>query len=149
MFLNTCTKDYIEKMNLSKKIVLIFPAYLAEKPITYHLIKDYDLILNILRAKVTPNTEGRLVIELTGDEKNINEGIEYMRSQNVIVEEMARDIAIDEESCVHCGVCNSVCTTGALSLSQIDHKLQFNKDKCVLCGQCVDICPVDAICVIF
>ena len=136
-------------MKLSKKIVLIFPAYLAEKPITYHLIKDFDLVLNILRAKVTPNSEGRLVIELTGDEKKIDDGLEYMRSQNVIVEEMAREIVIDEESCMHCGVCMSVCTTGALSIGHSDFKLQFNKDKCVLCGQCVDICPVDAICVIF
>lgn len=136
-------------MKLSKKIVLIFPAYLAEKPITYHLIKDFDLVLNILRAKVTPNSEGRLVIELTGDEKKIGDGLEYMRSQNVIVEEMGREIVIDEESCMHCGICNSVCTTGALSIGHSDYKLQFNKDKCVLCGQCVDICPVDAICVMF
>ncbi|MGA1868596.1 MAG: NIL domain-containing protein [bacterium] len=136
-------------MEISKKIVLIFPAYLAEKPITYHLIKDYDLVLNILRAKVTPNTEGRLVIELTGEEDKINEGIEYIRAQHIEVKELAREIVLDELSCMHCGVCNSVCSVGALRMSPKDFKLEFNRDKCILCEQCVDVCPVNAITVMF
>jgi NIL domain. len=49
-----------------RKLLLTFPNNLIDKPITYHLVKDYDLELNILRARVTPKEEGRLIVELNG-----------------------------------------------------------------------------------
>ena len=42
---------------VTKKLMLFFPKCECEKPIIYHLVKDYDLIVNVFRAKVTPNEE--------------------------------------------------------------------------------------------
>ncbi len=40
---------------ITKKLMLYFPECETEKPIVYHLVKDYDLMINIYRARVTPD----------------------------------------------------------------------------------------------
>lgn len=125
-----------------KRVDLTFPPEQVDKPITYHLVKDYDLITNILRARVTEGEEGRLLLELTGDAEKIAEGIKFLESQHVEVEEAARDISLDEEGCVNCGVCVSVCKPLALRLDAETHTLVFDKEACIFCGACVTACPV-------
>jgi len=44
------------------KVVLRFPPDLTDQPITYKLIKEYDLMVNILRGHITPKEEGMLVL---------------------------------------------------------------------------------------
>lgn len=129
----------------SKRYVLNFPAGLAGKPITYRLVKDYDLVVNILRARINPDDVGRLVVELTGDEAMIQEGLQYLREQGVSVEPHSRDILWNSEECVDCGACTGVCKPQALHLDPGTWKLEFDKGKCVICGICVEACPVGAI----
>ena len=61
-----------------KRIVLTFPSRLVDQPITYHLIKDHNLMVNILRANITPKEEGRLVIEIGGNKKDMESGMNYL-----------------------------------------------------------------------
>ncbi len=136
-------------MQVSQRVILIFPPSLAEKPITYRLVKDYNLIMNILRAKLIPKDEGRLVLELTGDKKDIDAGLKFLNEQGVTIEALAKEIQLDEESCIHCGFCTSVCFQDALSINPDTKRLEFNRDKCVLCEQCVDICPLGVIHITF
>ena len=56
---------------IKRRLVLAFPPEMVEQPVTYHLIKDYELMVNILRANVTPNEEGRLVVEISGEKKDL------------------------------------------------------------------------------
>ena len=53
---------------ITRKLFLHFPKCETEKPIVYHLVKDYHLIINIFRAKVTADEEGYLVLDVTGEE---------------------------------------------------------------------------------
>lgn len=132
-----------------KRVDLTFPPEQVNKPITYHLVKDYDLVTNILRARVDEGEEGRLLVELTGDEGKIDEGIKFLESQNVTVEEAARDISLDEVVCIDCGACTAVCKPAALRLDAKTQKLVFDKDTCVFCGACVSACPLQIIEVAF
>ncbi|MBN2373689.1 4Fe-4S binding protein [bacterium] len=132
-------------MQVSKRVILTFPASLAGTPVTYRLVKDYNLVMNILRAKVIPKDEGRLVLELSGEKKDIEAGLIFLKEKGVSIEALAKDIHLDEESCVHCGFCTAVCFQDALSMNPETWKLEFNREKCVLCEQCVDICPMGAI----
>ena len=50
------------------RVVLSFPPSNVEEPVTYRLIKDYDLVVNILRASIDPGKQGRMVVELSGEE---------------------------------------------------------------------------------
>jgi len=128
-----------------RKLVLSFPEKIVTRPITYKLVKEFDLEFSILRAEITPDVEGKMLIELGGDDDQIGKAIKYLENAGVTIQEAAKDIIIDKDSCVDCGECTSVCITQALKLDSKTGKLIFNKDKCILCELCLDCCPVRAI----
>jgi len=49
-----------------------------DEPIVYKLVKDFELVFNILQAKITPKEEGLMVLELKGKKENYAEGIKYL-----------------------------------------------------------------------
>ncbi len=55
------------------------------------MAKEYNVIPNIRRVRVT-KTVRELVLELAGEEKNIEEGIEYMVKLGVDVKLIEGDI---------------------------------------------------------
>ncbi len=114
-------------------------------PVTYRLAKDFNVATNIIRAQVAPNQVGKLVVELLGDIDEMDAAIEWMRSQDITVSLASREILIDEESCVDCGLCTGVCPTQALILDPETYKLNFTRSRCVVCEQCIPACPVQAI----
>ncbi len=74
-----------------KKVTLIFPKDLIKEPVIYRTAKEYDIIPNIRRARVTEEV-GEVVLELEGAEDNLNRGIEYMINMGVKVEPVEGDI---------------------------------------------------------
>ena len=128
-----------------RKLVLSFPENIVTSPITYKLVKEFNLEFNILRAEITPDMEGKMLIELRGDKVLIDDAIKYLEDTGVSVQEAAKDITINRSKCIDCGVCTSICITQALTLDSSSFKLKFNKDKCILCELCLDCCPVSAI----
>jgi len=132
-----------------RRLVLTFPPKLVEEPITYRLIKDYDLVVNILRAKISPEEEGRLMIELSGEKGALKRGMDYLNRLKVNIQPLARDIRWLEEKCTHCTVCVSLCPTEAIVVDRNSMKISFNKDKCIVCGACIPACPYKAIEILF
>jgi len=124
-----------------KRIVLHFPHKLIDKPIAYHLVKDYDLIFNILQAKITPNEQGVMVLELSGSDKNYAHGIKFLQEQGIKVETLSRDVKRNDKRCTECGACITVCPTGALNVNRKTMEIIFNIDKCIACELCVPACP--------
>jgi ABC-type methionine transport system ATPase subunit len=47
----------------SAKVILRFPKEVVDKPITSTVVKKYSLDFNILKAYITPEEEGLLVLE--------------------------------------------------------------------------------------
>lgn len=129
----------------TRKLVLTFPENIVTKPITYKLVKNFNLEFNILRAEITTEMEGKILIEIKGNKNQIEKGIEYLTKEGVTIQEASKDIIMDKDQCIHCGLCTSLCITKALTLDKINFKLNFNKDKCILCGFCQNSCPVNAI----
>jgi L-aspartate semialdehyde sulfurtransferase ferredoxin len=134
---------------MKKRIILRFKRNTIDKPIVYKLVKDYDLIFNILRANILPRAESMMVMEIEGTDENFNKGIEYLRGLNIDTEPIEQDINRDEEKCVHCGVCTSVCAPDALHIERKTMKVDFDYEKCVACELCVRVCPVKAMNVFF
>jgi len=128
-------------MAVSKRIVLHFPRRLVDRPIVYRLIKDYDLEFNILKASVTPDEEGLLVIEVTGEQSNYDKGISYLTQAGVRIQSLSQDVVRNEERCTHCGACVTICPTSAFELDSSTRRVSFNNDKCVACGICIKACP--------
>lgn len=127
-----------------KRVVLTFPHQLLEKPITYHLIKDYDLVVTILKAKITPKEQGLLVLEIKGSKANLEKAITYLKKTGVEIASLIEDIKWDDKKCTHCTACVSVCPTGAFVVDRKRMLIQFDKDKCIACGLCVTLCPYRA-----
>ena len=130
---------------MKKRVKLTFTRRAIQMPVTYRLAKDFNVAANIIRARVAPNQIGTLVLELSGDIDELDGAIEWMRSQEIEVSVASREILIDEETCVDCGLCTGVCPTSALTLSPEIFRLQFSRSRCILCEQCIPTCPVQAI----
>ena len=126
----------------AKKIVLRFSKDNTYKPLIYRLVKDYDLVFNIIKANVNPDSEGTVVLELTGDK--YEEGLQFLNEQGVIVQQFAEQLARNTETCTSCGACTAHCPTGALYIERPSMEVEFVDDKCVLCMICVKVCPVKA-----
>ena len=130
---------------MKKRVTLTFPRKTIQTPVTYRLAKDFNVAANIIRAQVAPNQVGTLVLELSGDIDELEAAVDWMRSQGIGVSLANREILIDEESCVDCGLCTGVCPTEALSLDPQTFRLKFMRSRCVVCEQCIPTCPVQAI----
>ena len=129
----------------SRKIILTFPQALLDKPIVYKLIKDYNLIFNILQAKITPDEEGIMILEIKGTSRDYNAGISYLKNLGVDIKPLDQKIIWNEEKCTHCGLCVDICPTQALSFKRPEMKIEFDKRKCIACELCLRTCPVKAI----
>ncbi len=129
------------------KVTLYFPANEVTKPITYHLIKDYDLLVNILHADIGLSKVGKLTADISGEDENIEAGLKFIEEQGVRYKLFTKSIIWQEENCVHCGACTAVCPSGALQMDKNEWCLTFDKEKCLICELCVKACPLKVMCV--
>lgn len=132
-------------MEISKNVLLVFRPEVMYQPVIYRLAREFDLVFNILEAKIFPRLEGRLILELRGTVDDVERGVEYLESSGVEITSIAENIARDEERCVHCGACTAVCRTEALSLDRGTMEVLFAPEKCAACGQCELACPMKAL----
>jgi len=129
---------------VSKKVVLHFPTDMIDKPIISNLVKDFNLTFNILKAFITPEEEGLMVLELSGDEKDFDSGIKYLGKSGVKIQPLSKDIKRNDSRCTNCGVCVTICPTKALVYDRETHKVHFYDTKCIACELCIKTCPVRA-----
>ena len=128
-------------MAVSRRLVLHFPQRLLVKPIVSHLVKDFNLDFNILKASVTPGEEGLLVMELSGERGDYDKGVKYLTDAGVKIQPLSQDVVRNDLRCTHCGACITLCPTGAFSLEKGSRKVKFDHTKCVVCELCIKACP--------
>ncbi len=129
----------------TQKVSLYFPKCQTETPVVYHLVKDYDLEVNIFRAKVNAEEEGYLILDLTGGQERLDRAMEYLNSLGVQVRTSEKGLSWNPDRCTGCGNCLPHCPTGALyRTDRLTMDVAFNGDKCIECFACIDNCPFDA-----
>lgn len=128
-------------MDVSKRVVLRFPQRIVDRPIISSLVKDYDLEFNILKASITQDKEGLLVLELKGDQKEYDKGIRFLMKTGVKIESLSQDVTRNEERCTHCGACVTICPADAFELDCQTRQVIFHDDRCLACGICIKACP--------
>jgi len=128
--------------SVKKRMVLRFPAETVNEPITYILIKEYDVQVNILNADITHGKEGNLLIEMSGLKESVDKALVYLEKKKVEISPVIKTILFSKEQCIHCGACSSVCFPGALTMDSTSRKLKFTPDLCVACELCIKACPL-------
>lgn len=123
---------------------LNFSPTIVNKSIISDAMKKYDITFNILRANITPKG-GKALIELEGDE--VDNAIEYMESQGIKVSPIKKVLKRDEEKCVDCGACVSLCPVKAICIKE-DWSVGIDNHLCIGCGFCTGSCPMKAISIV-
>ena len=127
-----------------KRLVLTFPNRIVDQPITYHMIKDHNLMVNILRANVTQE-EGRLVVEISGKKKDMESSMKYLEEIGVETQALAREVKWYQDRCTECTACISICPANAFEVNRPSMSVSFQKDKCIACELCIPVCPYGAV----
>ena len=123
---------------------LKFSPDIINKSIISDAMKRYNITFNILKANITPKG-GKALIELEGE--NIDESIGYMESQGIKVDPIKKVLKRDDEKCIDCGACVSLCPVKAICIQE-DWSIGIDNELCIGCGFCTGSCPMKAIAIV-
>jgi ferredoxin len=129
-------------MKITKKYIFTFSQKMANKPITYQLIKDHNLMVNILNAEITAHKRSYLLVEICGSEESLLSGIRFLEENSVRCEPFKKQLLFDENNCISCGSCTGVCYSKALIQDKSDRNIKFKAEMCTACGLCLKACPL-------
>ena len=84
-------------MDIEKKYRIHFPLAQISTPIVTHLVTDYDLSPNLLRADIDAKNGGWLVVSLTGQKPQLESALSWLREQGLDVEEdSGQKVSVEE-----------------------------------------------------
>ncbi len=76
---------------MKKRVKLTFPQQLIKEPVIFTMAKQFELMPNIRRARVT-ETVGEMILEIDGTDENLEKGIQYLRGRGITVELVEGDV---------------------------------------------------------
>lgn len=76
---------------MKKRVRLTFPQQLIKEPVIFNMAKQFEVMPNIRRARVT-ETVGEMVLELEGSADNLENGMKWLKEKGVEVELVEGDI---------------------------------------------------------
>jgi ABC-type methionine transport system ATPase subunit len=74
-----------------RQVMFTFPRELIKEPIIYQLSHKFEVMTNIRRADVTED-RGWVLLELEGEDKEIDSGITWVKEKGVRVDPIVGDI---------------------------------------------------------
>jgi len=74
-----------------RRLKFTFPPELVTEPIIYSLGQQFKVVTNIRRADISER-EGWVILELEGEEGDIERGIAWVKSKGVRVDPISGDI---------------------------------------------------------
>jgi NAD-dependent dihydropyrimidine dehydrogenase PreA subunit len=113
---------------------------IVREPLIASVILETSALVNIERASIDA-VSGEIVLEVLPEKcREVKEAFER-RGVEVVLLEMP--VIRDEDECVHCGACVSVCPTGTFLFD--NWLVVADSGKCIQCGACVTGCPQRAL----
>ena len=126
------------------KITLHATPDITPRPLIAEVILETGALLNIDRADVKPKG-GEVVIDVPPNE--CERVVAAFEKRGATITALEQPVIKDDDECVNCGACISVCPTVVISFRD-DWSVQMDLGKCVQCGACVTMCPHGALTVL-
>lgn len=74
-----------------RRVRMTFDRALVTQPVIYRLGREFPLVTNIRRADID-HGQGWVVLELTGEEDDLERGLAWVQAQGVVVEPVEGDL---------------------------------------------------------
>lgn len=76
---------------VKQRVKLTFPQHLIKEPVIFTMAKQFDVIPNIRRARIT-DTVGEMILELEGTDEHVGKGLHWLREKGIEVELVEGDV---------------------------------------------------------
>jgi ABC-type methionine transport system ATPase subunit len=76
---------------MKRRVRLTFPQNLIKEPVIFTMAKQFNVVPNIRRARVT-ETVGEMVLEIEGTEEDIDKGLQWLREKGLDIELVEGDV---------------------------------------------------------
>lgn len=123
------------------KIKISIPTERIQNPIISESIIETGISINIMVANID-STYGELIADVS--DFRFDRIKRALESRGAIVSILDRPIHKDDEECVECGACISVCPTNVYTFDK-DWNIHVAVEKCIQCGMCIKMCPHGAL----
>jgi NAD-dependent dihydropyrimidine dehydrogenase PreA subunit len=119
------------------KLLVTFARRKGGEPIIARVVKDTGVLICVDRARID-SMAGEVLIDVPDSDTKLV--CERMQTYGAQVRVLERAITRNEEECVDCGACISVCPRDVFSFDA-DWHVHVEGERCVLCGKCISACP--------
>ncbi len=123
------------------KIKICIPTERIHDPIISESIIETGILLNIMVANID-STYGELIADVK--DSRFDKIKNALEARGALVAILDQPIHRDEEECVECGACISVCPMNVYSFDE-NWSLCVDEKKCIQCGMCIKMCPHGAL----
>ncbi len=76
---------------MKKRVYLIYPDALVNKPILWEFIKKFDIVVNIKSASMKGEI-GLVTVEFEGEKEELEKGLKWLEEKGIKVERIEQDI---------------------------------------------------------
>lgn len=77
--------------NIKRKLYLIYPETLVNKPVLWEFIKNFDVVVNIKSASMKGEI-GLVTVEFEGEKSEIEKGIKWLEEKGIKIERIEQDV---------------------------------------------------------
>lgn len=121
------------------KIMLYFTS--RDEPHIAEVILETEAKIKIDRASIDA-VKGEVLI--TVPREKLSSVLDAFKKRGVDAKVLEHPVLVDENKCMRCGACISVCPTNVFKFKD-DWQLDVEEGKCFQCSVCVTVCPFNAI----
>ncbi|MCD4845186.1 MAG: 4Fe-4S binding protein [Methanosarcinales archaeon] len=123
-----------------KFLLFVTPEIIA-RPLIAETVLETGALLNVDRADIKPSG-GEIIIDVPRDKYDEVTAALIKRGAKIIP--LEQPVIKDDEECINCGACISVCPTGVISFDE-EWCVVMDVSKCIQCGLCITMCPHGAL----